>query len=121
MCKSPKKLFKSAGKLLKKAAPAIIGFAVGGPTGAAIGAGLGSALSQPKVPKQQGGQQPVQAQAAQDPTQYLQEQTQANADSALANRRRRRRGPGAATPSFLSAGANRGIITGGASLLGGGQ
>ena len=120
MCKSPKKLFKSAGKLLKKAAPAIIGFAVGGPTGAAIGAGLGSALSQPKVPKQQGSQQPVQAQAAQDPTQYLQEQTQANADAALANRRRRR-GPGAATPSFLSAGANRGIITGGASLLGGGQ
>lgn len=120
MCKSPKKLFKSAGKILKTAAPAIIGFAVGGPTGAAIGAGLGSALSQPKVPKQQGGQQPVQAQAAQDPTQYLQEQTQANADVALANRRRRR-GPGAATPSFLSAGANRGIITGGASLLGGGQ
>ena len=120
MCKSPKKLFKSAGKLLKKAAPAAIGFAVGGPTGAAIGAGLGSALSQPKVPKQQGGQQPVQAQAAQDPTQFLQEQTQANADSALANRRRRR-GPRAATPSFLSAGANRGIITGGASLLGGGQ
>ena len=120
MCKSPKKLFKSAGKLLKKAAPAIIGFAVGGPAGAAIGAGLGSALSQPKVPKQQGDQQPVQAQAAQDPTQYLQEQTQANADAALANRRKRR-GPGAATPSFLSAGANRGIITGGASLLGGGQ
>jgi hypothetical protein len=73
-------------------------------------------LSPPKAPKQQ----PVQAQAAQDPTQYLQEQTQANADTALANRRRRR-GPGAATPSFLSAGANRGIITGGASLLGGGQ
>lgn len=120
MCKSPKKLFKSAGKLLKKAAPAIIGFAVGGPAGAAIGAGLGSALSQPKVPKQQGGQQSVQAQAAQDPTQFLQEQTQANADAALANRRRRR-GPGAATPSFLSAGASRGIITGGASLLGGGQ
>lgn len=103
MCKSPKKLFKSVKKAVSGAVKAV--------------GSLGGALSQPKVPKQE---QPVQAQAAQDPTQYLQEQTQANADTALANRRRRR-GPGAATPSFLSAGANRGIITGGASLLGGGQ
>lgn len=104
MCKSPKKLFKSVGKAFK------------GAVGIVPRALLG-AIS-PKAPKAE--QQPVQAQAAQDPTQYLQEQTQANADAALANRRRRR-GPGAATPSFLSAGANRGIITGGASLLGGGQ
>ena len=106
MCKSPKKLFKSVGKAFKS----VVGI---------VPRTLLGAIS-PKTPKQQGGQQPVQAQAAQDPTQYLQEQTQANAGAALANRRRRR-GPGAATPSFLSAGANRGIITGGASLLGGGQ
>lgn len=100
MCKSPKKLFKS----VKKAVSGVVSAA-------------GSLLGTPKAPKQE---QPVQAQAAQDPTQFLQEQTQANASAAAANRRRRR-GPGAATPSFLSAGANRGIITGGASLLGGGQ
>lgn len=100
MCKSPKKLFKS----VKKAVSGVV-------------KAVGSLGGVPKAPKQE---QPVQAQAAQDPAQFLQEQTQANASAAAANRRRRR-GPGAATPSFLSAGANRGIITGGASLLGGRQ
>lgn len=131
MCKSPKKLFKSAGKaigsvvsgganLLKDTAsvalPAL-GYAVGGPVGGAIGGVAGSAIS--GTPRQAAQADPTTAPVT-DPTAYLQEQTQASAAAAEAARRKRR-GGGAATPSFLTQGANRGIITGGASLLGGGS
>lgn len=123
MCKSPKKLFKAAKKIATVAVPTAIGFMIGGPSGAAVGASVGMGLSQKKAKAQE---QPAQALQPAQPAaatvgsaEYLQAQT-AESTNAVWSNRRKRRGPGAALPSFLTPNANRGITTGGASLLGGG-
>ena len=128
MCKSPKKLFKAAKKIATVAVPAAAGFLIGGPAGAAVGASVGLGLSQKTAKAQEQPEQVLQpAQPAQPAAaapavgtpEYLQAQT-AESTKALWDKRRNRRGPGAALPSFLTPNANKGITTGGASLLGGG-
>ena len=123
MCNSPKKLFKAAKKIATVAVPAAAGFLIGGPAGAAVGASIGMGLSQKTAKAQEQPAQALQpaqpAAAAVGTPEHLQAQT-AESTKALWSKRRNRRGPGAALPSFLTPNANKGITTGGASLLGGG-